>query len=475
VFVLGVIFEVCSLANADPRWTDSLSPCDQGIPSEARSFPTYPSSVGIYATYAGSTMWSGMVDIVVDSSYAYCVAWHGLLVVDVRDSTLPVLVGQAFLENGPATALVVDGPFAYVAVASAGVDVLDVSDPTDPLRVATVQTPSAAYGLAVSGSYLYVAFGRYSGESGVSIIDVSDPFTAAVVSTVPTPTEALKVAVRDGLAFVVDGDLVVVDVSQPAAPVVVAVYETPGYALDVACASNVAYIADHDIIIPAVKSRLLAIDVAVPSTPILLDSLDVTESASCVTVANERAFLGNGSNGMLLVDIADSSNLSPVGQYAASGWTSAIAVRDSLAFVVTYDVLTTESAGHSRALPRHELLLPGGTPGISTVPAPGDLHVVAVPVSASPSLVGIYVSPRYATDLTVQGDIACVTSRYGSDVNIVDLSVPSAPGTISTLSVPGVTSGAALVDSFDCRSRTRNLCCFNSGIAVSPLDGRSCR
>ena len=49
------------------------------------------------------------------------------------------------------------GHYAYVAVGGAGLEVIDVSDPANPRRVGSYDTPGGAVDVAVSGDYAYVA------------------------------------------------------------------------------------------------------------------------------------------------------------------------------------------------------------------------------------------------------------------------------------------------------------------------------
>ena len=112
-----------------------------------------------------------------------------------------------------------------------------------PELVGACDTPGWAVGVAVAGSYAYVA----DIGAGLRVIDVSDPAAPFEVGSYDTPGYAYGVAVAGSYAYVADwtGGLRVIDVSTPSAPVEVGSYLTPGYAYGVAVAGSYAYVADY--------------------------------------------------------------------------------------------------------------------------------------------------------------------------------------------------------------------------------------
>ena len=115
-----------------------------------------------------------------------------------------------FFDTG-AIGVAVSGIYAYVAGVDAGLRVIDVSTPTNPMEVGFFDTPGWAMGVAVSGSNTYVA----DYDAGLRVIDVSDPSSPAEVGYEDTPGWAWGVAVAGGQAYVADRDagLGVYDVS----------------------------------------------------------------------------------------------------------------------------------------------------------------------------------------------------------------------------------------------------------------------
>jgi hypothetical protein len=65
----------------------------------------------------------------------------------------------------------VSGSYAYVADWDAGLRVISVTDPANPVEVGYYDTPSYAEGVYVSGSYAYVA----DGDAGLIILQYTNP------------------------------------------------------------------------------------------------------------------------------------------------------------------------------------------------------------------------------------------------------------------------------------------------------------
>ena len=86
--------------------------------------------------------------------------------------------------RGPAYGVAVSGNYAYVADLTAGLQVIDVSNPANPQRVGGYDTSGSALGVAVSGNYAYVADGPW----GLLILGPRTPRITAITRTAGTAT-----------------------------------------------------------------------------------------------------------------------------------------------------------------------------------------------------------------------------------------------------------------------------------------------
>ena len=71
--------------------------------------------------------------------------------------------------------MAVSGSFAYVVDDTAGLRVIDVSNPISPTEIGFYDTPGWAYGVAVSGNLAYVA-----DDDGGLLILRYQPYTLSV-------------------------------------------------------------------------------------------------------------------------------------------------------------------------------------------------------------------------------------------------------------------------------------------------------
>jgi len=214
---------------------------DDGVEVLDISDPANPTHVGAI-TDDGTTELDGACGIYVVGHYAYVAACadDGVEVLDISDPANPTHVG-AITDDGTtaldgATDIYVAGKYAYVAAfADDGVEVLDISDPANPTHVGVIFDDATtaldgAYSIYVAGHYAYVATGSdvaASSEDGVEVLDISDPsnptHVGAIFDDATTALDgALDIYVVGKYAYVAacyDDGVEVLDITGLTAPV----------------------------------------------------------------------------------------------------------------------------------------------------------------------------------------------------------------------------------------------------------------
>jgi hypothetical protein len=138
----------------------------------------------------------------------------------------------------------ISGSYACVAQVSAGLGIIDISNPQSPTEVGHHQTPGQAYGVAVSGNYVYVA----DQNAGLRILDVTDPANPTEAGHCDTPGEAWGVAGSANRAYVADlNALRIIDVTDPANPTEAGFHDTQSAARGVAFAGSYIYVAEGGV------------------------------------------------------------------------------------------------------------------------------------------------------------------------------------------------------------------------------------
>jgi hypothetical protein len=192
------------------------------------------------------------------------------------------------------------GTLVYVADGSAGLRIVDISNPGAPFEVGFLDTAGFAYGVDVVGDLAYVADGTL-----LRIVNVSDPSSPSQVGSFDSPGTGtpVKVEVVGELAYVADGDtsLRILDVSDPAAPEEVGSFDAAGFVNDVEVEGTLAFVT-------ASAEEFLglhAVDVSNPATPV---GFRVYESPSVpvgLDVSGTVVHVGDGP-AVDLIDVASS-------------------------------------------------------------------------------------------------------------------------------------------------------------------------
>jgi len=195
----------------------------------------------------------------------------------------------------------VNGNFAYVAAGSAGLQVVDVSDRTNPRIVASLATPGNANDLRVVGDRVYLA----AGSAGLVIIDVTNPLTPTFLGSSKTPDVAWDVAVAGNLAFIAAGSsgLQIATVSDPSNPTLIS--STSGTAsCSIGTAKGVA-VSSNFALVAAGSGGLQVVDISNPSNPQILGCVGMPSGdARKVQAKGTAAFVAPYPDSLQVVDFS---------------------------------------------------------------------------------------------------------------------------------------------------------------------------
>jgi len=204
---------------------DKLFVADMALPGLAIydiSDPASPAFKGLAKTK--NEAW----DIDIVGNYAYVAAMsEGLYIFDKSDPANPTEVGHCKVtdnslydgRNSESRGLEVIRGYAFVGDSYGGLTVIDVHDPTSPIKVANIGEPDMeAHRLDVDGDYCYVGGGK-----GIFIVYIADPTAPSVIGYLKGNVTSgwswgRGVRVFGGYAYYSEG-LEVIDVSNPTDPV----------------------------------------------------------------------------------------------------------------------------------------------------------------------------------------------------------------------------------------------------------------
>jgi len=240
-------------------------------------------------------------DVELDASgQAYLATELGLAIIDASafPDSVTILPELGFYSTSSA-AIGVDviGSYAYITTAG-GLDIIDISDPANPVSAGSVDTPGEAQDVFVAGDYAYIA----DADSGLQVVDISDPANPAIVGNYldASAESAIAVHVSGDAAFVAYGEagLVIVDISTATDPTLSSSYNTPGYAQDVYVNDIYAYVADAE------DGGLQIINITSTDDPYLAGCRNkIGDGGASGVFANDSyIFLADRWNGVLVME-----------------------------------------------------------------------------------------------------------------------------------------------------------------------------
>jgi hypothetical protein len=265
--------------------------------------------------------------VTVSGDYAY-VTDEGsqLQIIDISNPLNPIFK-SSYNTYTSAYGVFVSENYAYVTVAmhryASMLEIVDVSDPSNPTFKGSYDTSGFTHGVVVSSSYAYVA----DGTSGLQIINITDSANPTFKGSYNTPDHAFEVAVSGNYAYVADfSNLLIIDISNPANPTFKSSYDTPGQAFGVALFGDYAYVADG-------TSGLQIIDINNPANPIFKGSYDTPGNALKVALSGVYAYVADEDSGLQIIDISDLTNPISKGSCDTPDKAYGIAVSGNYAYV----------------------------------------------------------------------------------------------------------------------------------------------
>lgn len=216
------------------------------------SDPTNPLEIAYWHTPPGYSGAPFNVERYGNYAFVAC-AFGGVEIYDVAQIDQPIALDNWTLWNAMTnqgfgvTNVKISWPYLFAPDRAFGLYVLDVSDPTHIVEVASCKTPGEAMWADISADHQHVYIA--DAAEGLRVIDVSNPLAPVEVGFYEQNLElANHVAVCGDSVYVSDGGQIglhVFDVSDPMAPVEVAYHKTPGaFAHDVVVADGLIYFLD---------------------------------------------------------------------------------------------------------------------------------------------------------------------------------------------------------------------------------------
>lgn len=424
---------------------------------------TAPSVVG---SIGNATNLSGSDAVAVSGQYAYSTAyWPGqLTAVNIANPIAPTVANStatsSSLEN--ASNIAIAGPYAYVVSKNRNgtcqpgpvpncnsgsnddgsgnsLTVVDISSPGTPVTkgfVTSLTELFGAYGVAVSGSYAYVAYQGVltptgqpgtpgTSNGGFSVINISNPLAPAIVGNIDNGPvvgghnylrHATSVAISGHYAYVTadyDDRLTVIDISNPTNPLIVTslrdAVNMPG-PVDVAVSGNYAYVASQS---GSMSTQLAVVNIANPASPVIVGSLSNSMLAGAYRIRVHNNFVYISAASASAIDAVDVSN--PAAPRLAG------VVQDPAHLNVTTG-LDLNSAGDTVIAASPQTLSENS---LNSPPYPPFTHTTGTisEVQLDPNLIGVTITPASEPPSSTTSTSASFAFSVNDDVSTVACSI----------------------------------------------------
>ncbi|MFX0205279.1 MAG: matrixin family metalloprotease [Candidatus Hodarchaeota archaeon] len=268
-------------------------------------------------------------DVYVSGNYAYALTTSSLQVIDITDPLNPIIIGSVPTPHR-AFDLFVSGNYAYFTddmLGGGGLNIVDISDPHNPSIISTLNTGDWEIGVYVKDSYAYVTKYPYK----LIVVDISNPWNPIVVSSVNTSWGAWSVCVSGSYAYVgIAGSTFfnVVDIMNPLNPRIIGSLGGRGWGHDIEVSGSYAYVSY------SYPPKLLVVDIVDPQNIRIVGSVEIFGSFSYgLDIVGSLAFIANHEDGLHLVNVSDPQNPIIVYSLDTPGHATSVYVHGIYAYV----------------------------------------------------------------------------------------------------------------------------------------------
>ena len=293
---------------------------DAGVRIINVSNPSNPNEIGFYDTPGFAN------NLVVNCPYVYLFdGYSGIYILDITELHNQIEIGH--FEN-PMSDFSFNGelqyPFLYVADVH-NFRILNVSVPSNPVQVGACST--YCLDAAVKDTFAFLA----TGSAGLTVVNISDPSNPYIVAT-DTTGEARVVVVNGNYAYTIN-DITpwgfwVYDITNPLSPVQVGYYNS-GESYTLAIKDTFAFIGT--------TGGLIILNIANPSNPVFVSSYSTgIDRVYGLSVTGYYVLLSVSdiiTNHIKIIDISNINNPLEAGFYTTPRTPHGIAILDTLILV----------------------------------------------------------------------------------------------------------------------------------------------
>lgn len=258
----------------------------------------------------------------VSGSYVYAAdGWFTLFTFNVDPLESAEVVSESTMYNS--SGVCVDGSMAFITSGFFGLTIMSLSNPMDPVKVKTVDTPGSAWDVVVQDGYAYVA----DNSEGLTIIDIDPISSAHVVTSAGVFQYSNHVDVDGDYAYLGDGDvgLQIIDINPPESAHIVKTVGPMGKVSGVVFDNGYVFVVDS-------YTGLHVVDVSDPETAEIINTVVLPMVSYALTVDEGYAYITSYPDTLTIVDIDPVESAFVLASVNSTGYMNDIVVQDNYAY-----------------------------------------------------------------------------------------------------------------------------------------------
>ena len=364
----------------------------------------------------------------------------GVYVMNVEDPTAPYKINEQIHTRGLVRDLCLQDSLLYIACYLGGLEIWDVTDLYNPVRLCCYQTIGYVNDVDVLDTIACI-----TNDNCIRLLNIVDPVNPHEVGICSTTHFVNNVAINQNYAFISnwsDTGIHVIDISDPTNPFEVGFCIGYGATNQIVIVNDtLAYVSDY---------RFRVFNFSDPTNPYQITNFNPTYSIRKFALSDTIMYVGAGFDGFAVVNLVDILNPQTIGYYGLYWLCLGVAVSDSIAYVANrYNSLWTMDVSDPTApLPIEQYNTPssardvivfGGLAYVGQLRA--GLYILDVQNPSSPHEYGRCDTNVTVSETALDGGYAYAACLEDTGLMIFDVSNPAAPyvtGFHSNLSPCGV-------------------------------------
>jgi len=437
-------------------------------------------------------------DYKIVGNIMYCAVNNGIMIMDYTDAAAPQMLSYLQMEDA-AGQIEIQGEYAYVMARTAGMRIINISNPSEPFETGSFRLGNSAqgWGIAVQANFAYLAYGM----DGFRIVDISNPSSPAETGAFFLPESDIfsRVVVKENVAYTTVGNIVyALNVQNPQSPVLLGQKSILGGITDMALRQNFLICVSNFNDFSSSFYGLIVLDVTNPASINQVGNYDTDVYSYKLGLSGNLCYIGNGTAGVAVLNVDALGLVTYIGN--VGGFTSPVRlvrVSDGKAFVSgekigiqSFMVDTPASFTHLSSfstlhdcrdiqIRENVAYIANGRDGLVTVDISDPIHPVIIGWSPNsgnglgialnndyayiadgsagvmeynivnphlPVLTGSVMTDNWAQDIVIRNNIGYVAVDV-LGLQLLNLSIPGLPSsTGSAFDLSGTSYGIALKD-----------------------------